>query len=73
MKDIASPVSDIKPINGYLDYPQSMASRVLALTTVDNKLTEDKKVFSVILVSSRGGAEIDSPSNSRAKLTGTDF
>ena len=67
---IANPVSDITPINGYLDYPESLASRVVALTTKDNELSEDEKVYSVILVSSRGGAEIDNRSDSKARLTG---
>ena len=63
-------MSDITPINGYLEYPESLASRVVTLTTNDNELTEDEKVYSVILVSSRGGAEIDNPSNSKAILKG---
>ena len=71
MNVIANPVSDVTPINGYLDYPESLASRVVALTTTDNALTEDEKVYSVILVSSRGGADVDDPSNSRARLTGS--
>ena len=70
MSTIANPVSEITPINGYLDYPESLVSRVVALTTIDNVLTEDEKVYSVVLVSSRGGADIDNPSNSRARLTG---
>ena len=70
---IANPVKDVTPINGYLDYPESLTSRVVSLATVDNKLTENEKVFSVILVSSRGGADVDEISNSRARLTGTDF
>jgi hypothetical protein len=40
------------------------------LTTTDNDLPEDEEKYSVILVSSRGGADIDSSSNSIAKLTG---
>jgi hypothetical protein len=67
---IARPVTDITPINGYLDYPESLTSRVVALTTTDNDLPEDEEKYSVILVSSRGGADIDSSSNSVAKLTG---
>ena len=70
VKVIAKPVSDITPINGYLDYPETFASRVVALTTRDNELSEDEKVYSVILVSSRGGAEIDNRSDSKARLTG---
>lgn len=63
-------MSDITPINGYLEYPESLASQVVTLTTNDNEMTEDEKVYSVILVSSRGGAEIDNPSNSKANLKG---
>lgn len=70
MKVIATSVSDITPINGYLEYPETLASRVVTLTTNDNEMTEDEKVYSVILVSSRGGAEIDNPSNSKANLKG---
>ena len=70
---IADPVKDITPINGYLDYPEDFASQTVALTTVDNEKTEDEKVYYVVLVSSRGGADIDNPSNSRARLTGTVF
>ena len=70
VKVIAEPVKDITPINGYLDYPESLVSRIVALTTTDNKETENEKVYHVILVSSRGGADIDDQRNSRARLTG---
>ena len=63
-------MSDITPINGYLEYPESLASRVVTLTTNDNEIPEDEKEYSVILVSSRGGAEIDNLSNSKANLKG---
>lgn len=70
VKVIAEPITDVTPINGYLIYPQSVASHVVSITTVDNTATENEKTFSVILVSSRGGADIDNPKNSRARLTG---
>ena len=70
VKVIAKTVTDVKPVNGYLDYPGSMTSRVVSITTVDNKLPEESKTFSMILASSSGGASIDRFSNSRTKLIG---
>ena len=69
-KVIGKPVEDLKPINGYLSYPQQVTSHVVSIETVDNTRTEDEKVFSIILTSSSGGADIDDSGSSKAKLTG---
>ena len=70
MSVIATPVTDILPINGYLYYPQSIAFRFINLTTVDNSRAEDERSYSVNLVSGLGGADVDDSSKSKALLTG---
>ena len=61
--------ADVTPVNGIITYAQSRRDGEIALSSVQDAEEESDEVFTVKLISAKGGATI-SESDAAATLTG---
>ncbi|XP_048584248.1 adhesion G-protein coupled receptor V1 isoform X2 [Nematostella vectensis] len=64
----AEPVNRLRPINGYINYAEYESTKMVAISTVDNLQPEPDTIFSVGLLTTKGGARLDL-NNAVARLT----
>ena len=60
---------DVTPISGVLSFTSEQYSDTLTISTIQDVEAESNEVFSIILITSKGGARI-STEDQLAKLTG---
>lgn len=60
---------DVEPISGVLSFIDGQATQSLNISALDDVEAESNEVFSIILITGKGGARISS-TDSLAKLTG---
>ena len=63
-------MKDVEPISGYLSFPAGTSLAYIPISSIDDNEEEADDVFSVRLISAKGGARV-SENDAAAILTGT--